>query len=74
MLVRIADAHLHILARKVVQTGCVGCFGAAPGPFHVRLPFSVAGLQPGYVVVSPLHLNPNRGGQVVEIPVTLNGG
>jgi hypothetical protein len=74
VLIRIADAQLHILARKVVQNGCVGCFGAAPAPFHVRLPFSVAGLQPGYVVISPLHMNPNRGGQVVEIPVTLNGG
>jgi len=75
VLVRIADTRLHILARTVVHDTCVGCFGRAMGPaFRIRLPFSVAGLQQGYVVVSPLHQNPNRGGQVVEIPVTLNGG
>lgn len=75
VLVRIADAQLHILARTVVHDDCVSCFGSEMGPaFRVRVSFSVAGLQPGYVVVSPLHQNPNRGGQVVEIPVTLNGG
>jgi Immunoglobulin-like domain of bacterial spore germination len=75
VLIRIADAHLRILARKVVHDDCVSCFGSEMGPaFRVSLSFSVAGLQPGYVVVSPLHQNPNRGGQVVEIPVTLNGG
>jgi sporulation and spore germination protein/immunoglobulin-like protein involved in spore germination len=75
VLIRIADSHLHILARKVVHDVCVGCPGRAMGPaFRIHLPFSVAGLQNGYVVVSPLHMNRDRGGQVVEIPVTLNGG
>ena len=75
VLIRIADAQLHILARRVVHDGCVGCPGPTMGPaFRIRLPFSVAGLQNGYVVVSPLHQDPSRGGQVVEIPVTLNGG
>ncbi len=73
VLIRITDAQLHVLGRRVVTADC---FGACPKDVeyanHVR--FSVAGLQRGYVVVSPLHQNPDRGGQVVEIPVTLNGG
>jgi hypothetical protein len=74
ILVRIADSHLHILARTVVRDVCVGCYGRIGAPFRIRLAFSVAGLQRGYVVLSPLPLKPGAGGQVVEIPVTLNGG
>jgi hypothetical protein len=75
VLIRIIDARLHVLARKVVVDVCKACVGVeVPAPFRVRLPFSVAGLQQGYVVISPLHLNQDRGGQVVEIPITLNGG
>ncbi len=75
VLIRVVDAQLHVLARKVVVDSCQACFGSElPPPFHVHLTFSVAGLQQGYVIVSPVHVNPSRGGQVVEIPVTLNGG
>jgi Sporulation and spore germination/Immunoglobulin-like domain of bacterial spore germination len=72
VLLRIFDAHLHLLARRVVNAGCAGCYGGVN--FRSHLSFSVAGLQQGYVVVSPLHADPNASGQVIEIPVTLNGG
>ncbi len=74
VLVRIFDAKAHLLARHVVDTTCRSCSEIAVNPFTAHLAFSVAGLQPGYVVISPLHLNPNASGRVVEIPVTLNGG
>lgn len=73
VLIRITDAQLHVLGRRVVTAACIGaCPEDVAYGNHVH--FSVAGLQPGYVVVSPLHQNPDRGGQVVEIPVTLDGG
>jgi hypothetical protein len=73
VLLRIYDAHLPLLGRRVVSADCVGrCPADVEYSNHVH--FSVAGLQPGLVVVSPLHVNPDVGGQVVEIPVTLNGG
>ncbi|HEY3763524.1 MAG TPA: hypothetical protein VGL44_00070, partial [Gaiellales bacterium] len=73
VLLRITDAQLHVLGRRVVSATCIGrCPKDVEYSNHVH--FSVAGVQRGYVVVSPLHVNPNRGGQVVEIPVTLNGG
>ncbi len=73
VLLRIVDAHLHVLARRVVSADCIGaCPAGVEFANHVH--FSVAGLQPGYVVISPVHVNPATGGQVVEIPVTLNGG
>jgi len=73
VLIRITDAKLHVLGRRVVTADCIGpCPKDVSYSNHVH--FSVAGLQNGYVVVSPLHMNPDRGGQVVEIPVTLNGG
>lgn len=73
VLLRIFDAKLHLLARRVVSTDCGA--NCSPGfTFTNHLHFSVAGLQQGYVVVSPLHVNPNDSGRVVEIPVTLNGG
>ncbi|HEY3763679.1 MAG TPA: Gmad2 immunoglobulin-like domain-containing protein, partial [Gaiellales bacterium] len=68
VLVRIVDAQLHVLARRVVHDACAGCYGRIGTQSRVRLPFSVAGLQQGYVIVSPLHVTPNSGGQVVEIP------
>jgi Sporulation and spore germination/Immunoglobulin-like domain of bacterial spore germination len=74
VLVRIFDAKLHLLARRVVDTTCQSCSEIAVNTFTEHLPFSVAGLQQGYVVISPLHVNPNASGRVVEIPVALNGG
>ena len=73
VLLRIVDAHLHVLARRVVSADCIGACPAGV-EFSNHVHFSVAGLQPGYVVISPVHVNPATGGQVVEIPVTLNGG
>jgi Sporulation and spore germination/Immunoglobulin-like domain of bacterial spore germination len=77
VLVRILDAKLHVLATRVIQVaGCpVGahCF-VVPGTDRATLHFSVAGLQRGEVVISPLHPKPHVSGQVVEIPVALNGG
>jgi Sporulation and spore germination/Immunoglobulin-like domain of bacterial spore germination len=73
VLIRITDAQLHVVGRRVVTADCIGpCPKDVAYSNHVH--FAVAGLQRGYVVVSPLHMNPDRGGQVVEIPVTLNGG
>ena len=73
VLLRIYDAQLHLLGRRVVSADCIGrCPAGVEYSNHVH--FSVAGLQQGYVIVSPVHVNPATGGQVVEIPVTLNGG
>jgi Sporulation and spore germination/Immunoglobulin-like domain of bacterial spore germination len=77
VLVRILDAKFRVLARRVVEiAGCPvnGKCLVLPGPRRTTLHFSIAGLQQGYVVVSPLHPTPNATGQVVEIPVALNGG
>jgi hypothetical protein len=73
VVLRIFDAHRHLLGRRVVSASCIGpCPKDVEYSNHVR--FSVAGLQQGYVVISPLHPTPNATGQVVEIPVALNGG
>jgi len=77
VLVRIVDAKFRVLDRRVITiSACPAgtrCF-VVPGPDHAAVRFSVAGLQQGYVVISPLHPTPNATGQVVEIPVALNGG
>lgn len=66
VLIRVMDARFHELGRKVVQLGVYGpCCGT-----HVA--FSATGVEPGYVVVSPVHHSSTSA--VVEIPVTLNGG
>jgi hypothetical protein len=73
VVLRIFDAHLHLLGRRVVSASCIGpCPKDVEYTNHVH--FSVAGLQQGYVEISPLHPTPNAPGQVVEIPVALNGG
>ena len=69
------DAKFHVLGRRVVESppataGAQPRCHSAPATLH----FSIAGLQQGYVVISPLHPAPNATGQVVEIPVALNGG
>jgi hypothetical protein len=77
VLVRILDAKFRVLDRRVVEiAGCPvnGKCLMLPGPRRATLHFSIAGLQQGYVVISPLHPTPNAPGQVVEIPVALNGG
>jgi Sporulation and spore germination/Immunoglobulin-like domain of bacterial spore germination len=72
VVVRVLDSRLHLLGRRVVVAACYGrCRSVL---YTARVPFSVAGLQQGYVVISPLHPTPNATGQVVEIPVALNGG
>jgi hypothetical protein len=73
VLVRVFASPHKLLGRRVVVVS--PCFGRCERvPYTVRIPFSVAGLQQGYVVISPLHPVPNATGQVVEIPVALNGG
>jgi hypothetical protein len=73
VLVRVFASPHKLLGRRVVVVP--PCFGRCERvPYTVRIPFSVAGLQQGYVVISPLHPTPNATGQVVEIPVALNGG
>lgn len=73
VLLRIFDAKFHLIGRRVISADCIGpCPADTEYSNHVH--FSVAGLQQGYVVVSPLHADPNASGQVIEIPVTLNGG
>jgi hypothetical protein len=74
VLLRIYDAQLHLLGRRVVTAPCVGHCHPTDAEYSTHIHFSVAGLQQGYVIVSPVHVNPATGGQVVEIPVTLNGG
>jgi hypothetical protein len=72
VVVRVFDSHHKLLGRRVVVVA--PCFGPRCELSHtVRVPFSIAGLQQGYVVISPLHPT-NATGQVVEIPVALNGG
>jgi hypothetical protein len=70
--VRVYDAHFHVLGRRTVTATCFG--RCATVLYTVHIPFVASGLEQGYVVVSPLHRDPNATGQVVEIPVTLNGG
>ena len=73
VVLRIFDAHFHLLGRRVVSAICIGpCPRDVEYRNHVH--FSVAGLQRGYVEISPLHPKPHASGQVVEIPVALNGG
>jgi Sporulation and spore germination/Immunoglobulin-like domain of bacterial spore germination len=72
VVVRVLDSHLHVLGRRVVTAACYGRCGSVL--YTVRVPFSVAGLEQGYVKISPLHPKPHTPGQVVEIPVALNGG
>lgn len=73
VVLRIFDAHRHLLGRRVVSATCIGpCPRDVEYTNHVH--FSIAGLQQGYVVISPLHPKPHTPGQVVEIPVALNGG
>jgi hypothetical protein len=73
VLVRVFASPHKLLGRRVVVVA--PCFGRCERvPYTARIPFSVAGLQQGYVVISPLHPIPNATGQVVEIPVALNGG
>jgi hypothetical protein len=70
--VRVYDAHFHVLGRRTVTATCFG--RCATVLYTVHIPFVASGLEQGYVVVTPLHRDPNASGQVVEIPVTLNGG
>jgi Sporulation and spore germination/Immunoglobulin-like domain of bacterial spore germination len=72
VVVRIFDSHHKLLGRRVAPAACYG--RCRPPLYTVRIPFSVAGLQQGTVVISPLHPMRNATGQVVEIPVALNGG
>ncbi|HEY2868427.1 MAG TPA: Gmad2 immunoglobulin-like domain-containing protein [Gaiellales bacterium] len=73
VLLRIFDAHFNLLGHRVVNMACSGpCTSDATYTNHVR--FSAPGLEQGYVVVSPAHGKGDEAGQVVEIPVTLNGG
>ena len=71
------DARFHRLARRVVTGLCpLGgfCPSTASAYAHVTLPFSVAGVQPGYLVLKPLRASAGEQNDVVEIPVTLSGG
>jgi Sporulation and spore germination/Immunoglobulin-like domain of bacterial spore germination len=72
VVVRVFDSHHRVLGRRVVTDACVA--RCQPALYTVRIPFSVAGLQQGYVEISPLHPRPNAPGQIVRIPVALNGG
>jgi hypothetical protein len=73
VLVRVFAPPHKLVGRRVVVV--TPCFGRCERVLYtVRIPFSIAGLQQGYVVISPLHPKPNAPGQVVEIPVALNGG
>ena len=73
VLLRIFDARFHLLGRRVVSMTCTGpCPAGVTYTNHVH--FSAAGLEQGYVVVSPVHPKADASGEVVEIPVTLNGG
>ncbi len=72
MVVRLFDSHHRLLGRRVVADACVA--RCQPALYTVRIPFSIAGLQQGYVEISPLNRRSIQPGQVVEIPVALNGG
>jgi Sporulation and spore germination len=77
--VALYDATFHLLAKQIVRpptrSPCppnVQCQLA--GAATVRFAFRVAGIQPGYLVFTPL---PGSGGDqhdILEVPVTLNGG
>jgi len=73
VVLKIYDAKFHVLARRIVRAACGA--NCPPGfAYTSHIPFSVAGLQQGYVVLAPRDSHPAASGQVVEIPVTLNGG
>jgi hypothetical protein len=73
VLLRVFDAHFHLLGHRVVSMSCIGpCRPDVLYANHVH--FSAAGLGRGYVVVSPANPNGDASDEVVEIPVTLNGG
>lgn len=72
VVVRVFDSHHRLLGRRVVADACVA--RCQPALYTVRIPFSIAGLQQGYVEISPLHPRSIAPGRIVRIPVALNGG
>jgi hypothetical protein len=72
VLVRVYDSKFHALGSRVVHASCFGRCGSVLYTAHI--PFAAAGLQTGYIVLSPLPKRGDDSSEVVEIPVTLNGG